>query len=68
MILPEPAVPNTFIGGSFWNNSAFPSSTDPLHLHNTMALCRCYSTTRLVVWGMEAVALAAAVGPGLVYS
>lgn len=29
MTCPEMAVPNAFIGGSFWNNSAFPSSTDP---------------------------------------
>lgn len=32
MTCPEMAVPNAFIGGSFWNNSAFPSSTDP-HPH-----------------------------------
>lgn len=61
-----PELADVFTDGSFWNNSSFAHSTDPLELHNIMALCRCYCTIRLVL-GIEAVALDAAVGPGPVY-
>lgn len=61
-MLPELAVSNAFTDRSFWNKSSFPHRTDPLELHNVMALSRCYCAIRLAL-GTEAVVPAAAVGP-----
>lgn len=66
-MFPELAVSNAFTDGSFWNNSSFPHSTDPLELRTITALCRRYCPIRRVRWGTEAVALAASVGAGPVY-